>query len=440
MQQNVSMSVVGCGYLGAVHAASMASLGHRVVGLDIDANKIRSLEAGQAPFFEPGLPELLLRDQENGALEFSTDFHAAAEADLHFICVGTPQREGEHAANLDFVNAAFASIASVAKEGAVLVGKSTVPVGTAERLAREIAATRPDLTVAWNPEFLREGHAVEDTLRPDRLVYGVADPARAEKATALLDAAYATALEAGTPRLVVSLPTAELVKTAANSFLATKISFINAMAEMCEVTGADVGELADAIGHDERIGRKFLNAGIGFGGGCLPKDIRAFSARAGELGAEEALTFLREIDLINMRRRSRAVEAMRQMAGGSLIGVTVAVLGTAFKPNSDDVRDSPALSIAQQLQLQGATVRVTDPEALENSRRRFPELSYMDSMEGAVANADIVAVLTEWSQYRTLTPADLEPHVRGRRVFDGRNVLDREAFASAGWAYQGVGR
>lgn len=436
----MKISVIGCGYLGAVHAASMASLGHQVVGIDMDSNKISELKSGRAPFFEPGLPELLLASQGTSLLTFSTDIQEASEADVHFICVGTPQKRGEYAADLTYVNAAFQSAAEVAKEGAYLVGKSTVPVGTAARLQEEIRATRPDLTVVWNPEFLREGHAVDDTLHPDRLVYGLEREDPEAPAVAVLDEVYASALADQTPRLVLNFPTAELVKTAANSFLATKISFINSMAELCEIAGADVKSLADAIGLDDRIGRKFLNAGIGFGGGCLPKDIRAFTARAEELGAHQTLAFLREIDLINMRRRERAAQVMRGMLGGSLLGKTVAVLGASFKPYSDDVRDSPALNIAQQLQLFGATVRVTDPQAIENSRRRFPELTYVATVEEAVKEADLVAVLTEWTEYRELLPADLEPLMRGKAVFDGRNVLDGQAFRTAGWHYQGVGR
>jgi UDPglucose 6-dehydrogenase len=418
----------------------MAKLGHRVVGIDVDANKIGELKAGRAPFFEPGLPELLLEAQETGDLTFSTDFQDASDADVHFICVGTPQMLGENSADLTYVNAAFLSISSLAKPGAILVGKSTVPVGTAARLHGEIRAARPDLTVVWNPEFLREGHAVDDTLHPDRLVYGLENEDPEAPAVAILDEVYASALAEETPRLVLNFPTAELVKTAANSFLATKISFINAMAELCEIAGADVTSLADAIGLDDRIGRKFLNAGIGFGGGCLPKDIRAFTARAEELGAHQTLAFLREIDLINMRRRERAAQVMRSMLGGSLLGKTVAVLGTSFKPYSDDVRDSPALNIAQQLQLFGATVRVTDPQAIENSRRRFPELTYVATVSEAVKEADLVAVLTEWTEYRELLPEDLQSLMRGKAVFDGRNVLNRQAFRDAGWHYQGVGR
>ncbi|MEV7648954.1 UDP-glucose/GDP-mannose dehydrogenase family protein [Arthrobacter sp. NPDC089319] len=434
------ISVIGCGYLGAVHAAAMAKLGHDVVGIDVDERKIAELKAGRAPFFEPGLPELLTEVQKTGRLTFSTEMADAAGAVVHFVCVGTPQRKGENAADLRFVDAAFTSLAEHLKSGDVVVGKSTVPVGTAARLADEVQAIAPEAVLAWNPEFLREGHAVKDTLTPDRFVYGVPSGAKGEAATAAMDKVYATPLAAGTPRLVVDYATAELVKTAANSFLATKISFINAMAEVCEAAGADVTALADAIGMDERIGRKFLNAGVGFGGGCLPKDIRAFMARAGELGADQALTFLREVDAINMRRRARVVELTRELCGGSLIGKRITVLGAAFKPQSDDVRDSPALSVAAQLQLQGATVTVTDPEALANAKQRFPELSYEPDTKTAIARAHALVLLTEWQEYRELDPAAVGNQVDEKNVLDGRNVLDPGAWRQAGWTYKGIGR
>ncbi|MCU1616643.1 MAG: rkpK, partial [Frankiales bacterium] len=355
------LSVIGCGYLGAVHAASMAELGHEVVGIDVDQAKVDALSQARAPFYEPGFEELLGRTLASGRLRFSADFAGAAGAQVHFLCVGTPQKRGEYAADLRYVKAATESLLGVLGPGELVAGKSTVPVGTASRLAQLVAERVPGALLAWNPEFLREGFAVQDTLHPDRLVYGLADGADGETARALLDEVYAPIVERGTPQVVTDYATAEMVKTAANSFLATKISFINAMAELCEATGADVKQLADAIGYDDRIGRKFLNAGLGFGGGCLPKDIRAFMARAGELGADQALTFLREVDNINMRRRIRMVELAREVCDGSLLGKRVAVLGAAFKPESDDIRDSPALNVAAQLQLQGAVVRVTDP-------------------------------------------------------------------------------
>lgn len=434
------ISVIGCGYLGAVHAASMAKLGHDVVGIDVDRRKIDELAAGRAPFFEPGLPELLAEAQDTGRLRFTTDFAEAASAVVHFVCVGTPQRKGEFAADLGYVEAAFGELACLLKPGDVVVGKSTVPVGTAARMAALLRVREPDAVLAWNPEFLREGHAVQDTLMPDRFVYGVPDGPLGRDAVAALDEVYAAALAAGTPRLVMNLETAELVKAAANSFLATKISFINAMAEVCDAAGGDVTLLADAIGLDERIGRKFLNAGLGFGGGCLPKDIRAFMARAGELGADQALTFLKEVDSINMRRRTRVVEMARELCGGSVIGRRIAVLGAAFKPESDDVRDSPALNVAAQLQLQGATVTVTDPEALGNAARRFPELGFEADLESAVRNAHAVLLLTEWRQYRELDPVWLAQRVDLPLILDARNVLDPERWRDAGWTYLAPGR
>ena len=434
------ISVIGCGYLGAVHAASMAKLGHDVVGIDVDPAKINELTSGRAPFFEPGLPELLTESMTSGRLAFSTEMADAAGADVHFVCVGTPQRKGEYAADLRFVDAAFSSLAPYLKPGNVVVGKSTVPVGTAARLSEDLQGSAPETILVWNPEFLREGHAVQDTLTPDRFVYGVPSGEAGTAAVAALDEVYATPLSTGTPRLVVDYATAELVKTAANSFLATKISFINAMAEVCDAAGADVTLLADAIGMDDRIGRKFLNAGVGFGGGCLPKDIRAFMARAGELGADQALTFLREVDTINMRRRTRVVEMTRDICGGSLMGKRITILGAAFKPDSDDVRDSPALSAAAQMQLQGATVTVTDPEALSNAKGRFPELSYEPITENAIERAHALVLLTEWKEYRALDPQIAGTLVTAKNIIDGRNVLDSAAWRNAGWNFKGMGR
>lgn len=434
------ISVIGCGYLGAVHAACMAKLGHDVVGIDIDEIKVAQLSKGQAPFYEPVLDELLSELEESGRLRFTTEMSSARGAEVHFICVGTPQKRGENAADLRFVDAAVEALAAQVSPGDIIAGKSTVPVGTAARLAEIIAETEPGATLVWNPEFLREGHAVTDTLNPDRFVYGVPSGNEDHPAVAVLDNVYKEPLSTGTPRLITDYATAELVKTAANSFLATKISFINAMAEVCEATGADVTRLADAIGLDERIGRKFLDAGIGFGGGCLPKDIRAFMARAGELGADQALTFLREVDAINMRRRTRVVELTRELCGGSLMGQRIAVLGAAFKPESDDVRDSPALSAAAQLQLQGAVVTVTDPQALANAAKRFPELPLEPDLETTLLKADAVLLLTEWKQYRTLDPHDTRALVSAPRILDGRNVLDPAKWRAAGWTYKGLGR
>lgn len=436
------IAVFGTGYLGATHAVCMAELGHEVVGVDVDASKLAKLEGGEVPFYEPGLEELLQRNLQSGRLRFTSSYEEAASfADVHFIGVGTPQKKGEFGADLRYVDSVVELLGPLLDSPAVILGKSTVPVGTAERLGkrvRELAPAGDAVEVAWNPEFLREGFAIEDTLRPDRLVLGV-DRTRTGRAEEVTREIYANLLEHDVPFLVTDLATAELVKTAANAFLATKISFINAMAEVCEAAGANVSVLADAIGHDDRIGRKFLNAGIGFGGGCLPKDIRAFMARAGELGADQALTFLREVDNINMRRRTRMVELTREAVGGTLLGARIAVLGAAFKPNSDDVRDSPALNIAGQMQLQGASVNVFDPKAIENSSKQFPTLNYASDIIDACTGADVVLVLTEWQEFRDIDPRKLGTHVRSRTVLDGRNCLDANNWTNAGWKYRGLG-
>ncbi|MCZ9290443.1 UDP-glucose dehydrogenase family protein [Corynebacterium evansiae] len=450
------MTVFGTGYLGATHAACMAEMGHDVLGVDVDPEKIQALSEGRVPFFEPGLPEILTRNIEAGRLRFTTDYAEAAEfADVHFIGVGTPQRKGSYAADTTYVNAVIETLAPLVSGNHTIFGKSTVPVGTAHELqqkADEIVAASLNnarITIAWNPEFLREGHAVKDTLHPDRIVLGLGgdssnsdDRAEQQRVEDLAREIYAPALEEGTPFLVMDLPTAELVKVSANAFLATKISFINAVSELCEIVGADVTALADAIGMDDRIGRKFLGAGLGFGGGCLPKDIRAFMARAGELGADQALTFLREVDAINMRRREKTVELARQTLGGSLIGRNVTVLGAAFKPNSDDVRDSPALAVAGSLSLSGANVTVYDPQGMENAAKIFPTLTYAPNVEEALDGAEIVIVATEWKQFQELDPVAARKLVAGDNptVLDGRNCLPRKEWEAAGWNFLALGR
>ncbi|WP_343601443.1 UDP-glucose/GDP-mannose dehydrogenase family protein [Mycobacterium sp.] len=435
-------TVFGTGYLGATHAAGMAQLGHDVVGVDIDPGKVAKLAGGDIPFYEPGLRKMLRENLAAGRLRFTTDYDAAADfADVHFLGVGTPQKKGEYGADLRHVHAVIDVLVPRLTRASIIVGKSTVPVGTAAELghrARAIAPPGVDVEVAWNPEFLREGFAVHDTLQPDRIVVGLQHGStRAEEAVREL---YAPLLDAGVPFLVTDLQTAELVKVSANAFLATKISFINAISEVCEAAGADVTVLADALGHDPRIGRRCLNAGLGFGGGCLPKDIRAFMARAGELGAAQALTFLREVDNINMRRRTRMVELTTAACGGSLLGANVAVLGAAFKPESDDVRDSPALNVAGQLQLNGAAVNVYDPKALENAQRVFPTLNYAVSLAEACDRADAVLVLTEWQEFVDLDPGRLADRVRARVVVDGRNCLDVRRWQQAGWRVHCLGR
>jgi len=438
--ENPKMTVIGTGYLGATHAICMAVLGFDVLGVDVDPKKIEALASGKVPFFEPGLPEKLREALDSGRLRFTTDFDEAAEfGDVHFICVGTPQAPGSYAANLTYVDSAFSELAKRITRKSLLIGKSTVPIGTAERLTKlvqEISPLGTELELAWNPEFLREGFAVEDTLHPDRLVFGVTS----EWAEAQLREAFKPILDDGTPVVVADLATAELVKVAANSFLATKISYINAMAEVCEATGADVNLLATALGYDDRIGSRFLKPGLGFGGGCLPKDIRAFKYRAEELGVGHAVAFLGEVDAINIRRRVRTVDLVRELAGGSLEGVRVAALGAAFKPNSDDVRDAPALDVARMLYLEGATVIVYDPEANDNAHRAYPDLDFADSMEAALAGADVVALLTEWDEFRAADPAVIGELVTHKRVVDGRHALDTTAYRAAGWEYRALGR
>ena len=434
------ITVIGTGYLGATHAVSMAVLGYEVLGVDVDRAKIDALLTGRVPFHEPGLPEKLAEALASGRLHFTTSFaEAAAFGDVHFICVGTPQQRNSNAADLRFVDSAVTELARRIDRRALIVGKSTVPIGTAQRLTalvREVSPAAGSVELAWNPEFLREGWAVEDTLHPDRLVFGVASP----WAEAQLRATFAPILEEQTPLVVVDLATAELVKVAANSFLATKISFINAMAEVCEATGADVNLLASALAYDSRIGGRFLKPGLGFGGGCLPKDIRAFTARAEELGVGSAVQFLREVDGINLRRRTRTVDLVRELAGGDLDGKKVAALGATFKPNSDDIRDAPALDVAHMLHGEGAIVSIYDPAGMENARRVRPELHYAPSIAAAVMDAEVVVLLTEWQQFRDADPRDLGTLVRERKVVDGRHALDADRYRAAGWEYRALGR
>ncbi len=432
----LKVSVIGTGYLGATHAACMSSLGFEVIGVDVDAGKIALLTAGKVPFYEPGLEDLLQKEIASGRLTFSTDFKAIADADVHFICVGTPQKPDSLAADLKYVDAALDAVAAICKPGSLVVGKSTVPVGTAARLRERLLKINPKVDLAWNPEFLREGFAVEDTLHPNRLVVGVTNDA----AEATLKEIYKSNLAENTPWVRADLPTSELVKVAANSFLATKISFINAMAEVCEAAGGDVTVLAKAIGYDPRIGSRFLQAGIGFGGGCLPKDIRAFMARAGELGADRALEFLREIDSINLRARQRVIELVRKDLSDNLTGKKIAVLGAAFKPDSDDVRDSPALDIAAQIAAAGAVVTIHDPKAIAPAKKRFPALGFSEDIEGALKGADLVLHLTEWKVYRELDPTKMAKLVANPIMIDGRNALDREAWIAAGWKFRALGR
>ena len=447
------LTFIGTGYLGSTYAICYAEMGYEVLGIDVDADKIAKLAGGEVPVHEPGLDELLRKNLAGGRLRFGTDYaEAAAFGDVHFICVGTPQRADGMAADLSYVETAVTMLTPHLRRKALIVGKSTVPVGTAEWVEQLVARhTPPELgiEVAWSPEFLQEGVAVEDVLRPNRVIFGV----KTQWARDMLYAAHkgtfdlAATEDREVPVVITDFATAELVKVAANAFLATKISFINAMAEVCEAAGADVTQLARAIGYDSRIGTKFLRAGVGFGGGCLPKDIRAFQARAQELGVGEALRFLHEVDLINQRRRQKVVEIAADMlgrpygpAGPDLTGIKIAVLGAAFKPNSDDVRDSPALSVVRRLSRAGAEVSVYDPEGMANAERELPEAIYPKTLGDAVTGAELVCVLTAWDEFRYLDPTTLGDVVGARRVIDGMNCLDAPQWVQAGWEYRGMGR
>ncbi|CAN5349643.1 UDP-glucose/GDP-mannose dehydrogenase family protein [soil metagenome] len=434
------ISVYGTGYLGATHAVAMAELGFQVMGVDTDVHKVEALAAGKVPFYEPGLPELLEKQLATGRLHFSADLAAAAAwGDVHFICVGTPQQKTSHAANLSYVESAVSTVARNLTKDALVVGKSTVPVGTAAGLRTLIARLAPtgvDVELVWNPEFLREGKAVNDTLHPDRIVVGGAS----ERAEATMRQVYATPIAEGTPVVMTDLPTSELVKVSANAFLATKISFINAIAAVCEAADADVTVLADALGHDVRIGRQFLDAGLGFGGGCLPKDIRALMHRATELGAHRAAALLQQVDEINMGQRAAVIDLALEACGGSVLNRRIGVLGAAFKPETDDVRDSPALNVAAALHLRGAQVTVFDPQAGDTARKSFPTLSYATSIEEAVEGSDVLLVLTEWSQFVDAHPEKLASLAKVARVIDARGKLIPAEWRSAGWQFRGLGR
>ncbi|MEA5456336.1 UDP-glucose/GDP-mannose dehydrogenase family protein [Sinomonas sp. JGH33] len=439
----MKISVIGCGYLGAVHAATLASMGHDVVGVDTDAEKVGHLARGFAPFFEPGLEDLLRDGRATGRLAFTTDMDLVADCDVHFLCVGTPQSKTSELADLAYLEAATRSLAERARAGSVVVGKSTVPVGTVQRVRGWLVGAGAEL--AWNPEFLRQGTAVKDSLVPDRLVYGVDDADLAPGAQAAsavvraLDEVYAPLLHAGVPRIVCNFATAELIKSAANAYLATKLSYINAMAELCDAAGADVTQLSAAMGLDPRIGQRYLAAGLGFGGGCLPKDIRSFRAQARELGVESVDAWMGLVDEININQRTRVAEIASELCGGSVSGRRVAVLGAAFKPDTDDIRDSPAIDVALRLAQAGAHVTVTDPKAINNAWMRYPQLQFETSVAAACDGAEIVLLVTEWAEFRAIDPIDLAERVSRPVMVDARNVLDGDAWRAAGWTFRGLG-
>ena len=435
----MQVSVHGTGYLGATHAACLASWGHQVRAIDLDAAKIRLLATGRAPFHEPSLDALLSEGVRSGRLRFSTDPGDAADCDVHFLCVGTPQRPGGDEADLSWLLQAVDTLAPLLDRPSLVVGKSTVPVGTAVQLRDRLRRAAPAgnaVDVAWNPEFLREGHAVVDSVRPERLVLGVDD----DHAYETLRELYREPLSAGVPVVRTDLPTAELAKVAANVMLASRLSVLNVLAQVCEASGADVGGLVTILGTDSRIGARFLEPGLGYGGGCLPKDTRAFVARAAELGVGGPAELVRQVDVVNSWQRTRSFDQAAQMLGGTVAGASVTVLGAAFKAGSDDIRDSPALDVAVRLQQAGADVRVCDPRAIDNARRAFPQLGYADDVVAACTGADLVAVLTDWDEFRGLDPVSLAQVVATPRVLDGRLVLDADKWRRAGWHFRALGR
>ncbi|MFI6941646.1 UDP-glucose dehydrogenase family protein [Streptomyces sp. NPDC050418] len=435
------ISVIGCGHLGAPHAAAMADLGHDVIGVELDPDMCRTLRSGHSPFYEKGLDALLATHVPSGRLRFTTDLaEAAAFADLHFIAVGTPLDADGQGYDMGQVIGAVRSLAPLLTRPCTVVGKSTVTVGTVARLERILAEQAvAGVDLVWNPEFLREGHAVEDTLYPDRIVAGLSS-AEAQKA---IEAVYAPILARGDAELIVTDPaTAEVLKSAANSFLATKISFINAMAEVCALSGADVKAVAHGIGIDHRIGHAGMRPGIGYGGGCLPKDVRAFAHRMGEIGATGAATLLQAVEGVNHGRVDAAVTLVEEAFGGPLAGARIAFLGAAFKAGTSDIRNSPALALAGRLRAEGARPVVFDPEAVHSARRAHPEHAYADTLEEALAGADVTVIATEWPQFSEDAglPATAARTVAARQLVDIRTVVDPLDWTVAGWTVRQLGR
>ena len=436
------ISVIGCGHLGAVHAACMAEIGHDVLGVDVDEAKVDLLNSGKAGFHEPGLDEILRRNVASGRLRFTTSFaEAAAFGNIHFLGVATPGRpDGNY--DLSQVRAAVTSLARHVDTPSLVVGKSTVPPGTAASL-QEIAATvmpGGNVEIAWNPEFLREGCAVHDTLMPDRIVIGVAS----DSAEMALREIYDPLIDMGTPLVVTDLATAELAKGAANAFLSLKISFINAMADICTAMNGDVRALAQALGLDPRIGPAFLKAGIGYGGSCLSKDVRGLAAFADQTGEGQASKLLTLVDAINSARRNRVVSLVKEAvgaepatcsshAGSCLEGNRIAVWGAAYKPGTDDVRDSPGLDIACRLHGLGADVTVYDPMAMGNALTVSPELAYADSALAALNQADVVVVVAAWPEFAEISPAAAGSEAGSMTVVDACQGIDIALWQAAGW-------
>jgi UDPglucose 6-dehydrogenase len=434
------VSVIGCGHLGIPHAAAMAEIGHEVIGVDLDQTKIDRLNAGDCPIYEEGLPELLSTHTASGRLRFTTSLaEAAAFADVHFLAVGTPIDADGRSYDTGQVFGAARALAPHLTRPCVIIGKSTVTVGTTRDLAALLARLSPageSVEVVWNPEFLREGHAIEDTLRPDRIVAGVPS----QHAEDVVREVYAPLLRNRIPLFVTDPPTAELIKGAANAYLGMKISFINGVADMCATAGADVHQLTEAIGVDPRIGRGGLNAGPGYGGGCLPKDVRAFTASARALGAHDAATLLRAAERVNEGRPAAALDLIEQTLGRTVDGVRVTVWGASFKAGTDDVRESPALAIATLMHQRGAQVTVHDPHAVPTALVRHPELDYTESLEESAKGAELIVLATEWPQFRDADPKALAALVTVPVLVDLRNLLHADVWRTAGWTVRQLGR
>lgn len=434
----MNVVIIGSGYVGLVSGACFAEFGTHVTCVDIDAAKIEALNKGIIPIYEPGLDALVEKNRRQGRLQFTTDYAGTiADADLVFIAVGTPTRRGDGHADLSYVYQAARDIAPHLTGYTVIVDKSTVPVGTARNVKRIIAETSPgaDFDVASNPEFLREGAAITDFMRPDRVVIGV----ESERAQEILQQLYRPLNLIETPILVTGLETAELIKYAANAFLATKVSFINEISMLCEKVGADVHAVAKGMGLDGRIGRKFLHPGPGFGGSCFPKDTRALVRIAQEHGVSSRI--VEAVIEVNEAQKARMIGKIRQALKGSESGKTIAVLGLTFKPETDDMRDAPSLAILPKLIENGAIIQAHDPRGTREARPLLPaSVSYFDDIYSAIAGADAVVLMTEWNVYRGLDLDQVRALMRGSVFVDLRNVYERDQMNRAGFEYYCVGR
>ena len=431
------ITMIGSGYVGLVSGACFAYFGHDVVCVDKDASKIARLKGGEMPIFEPGLEKLVADNVRAERLTFSTNLSdAVASAEAVFIAVGTPTRRGDGHADLSYVYAAAAEIAKAITHYTVVVTKSTVPVGTGREVARIIREAQPvaDFDVASNPEFLREGAAIEDFMKPDRVVIGV----ESQRARDVMATVYRPLNLIQTPMVFTNIETAEVTKYAGNAFLATKISFINEIADLCEKVGADVHDVARGIGLDGRIGRKFLHPGPGFGGSCFPKDTLALAYTAREVDAPQ--TIVEQVIQVNNTRKKRMAKKVIDFCGGSVAGLTIGVLGVTFKANTDDMRDAPSLDIVPALQAAGAKVVAFDPEGMHEAARLLPGVTFAKTAYDALTDADVMVVITEWHEFRGLDPRRIKEAMRKPRIVDLRNIFDPDEMRGQGFAYEGIGR